>query len=115
MMPTGTDEAFEYNFPMDARSIGYPLIYDDFKVQSKNRGSMFTRCLRVKACLNEYLDQLKFVSDTAGTMGLKKEMATIASMLAPYNAASVWAQTSAQNWVDMKRGEVRKLLQKYGR
>ena len=115
MMPTGTDEAFEYNFPMDARSIGYPLIYDDFKVQSKNRGSMFTRCLRVKACLNEYLDQLKFVSDTAGTMVLKKEMATIASMLAPYNAASVWAQTSAQNWVDMKRGEVRKLLQKYGR
>ena len=115
MMPTGTDEAFEYNFPMDALSIGYPLIYDNFKIKAKNRGAMFTRCLRVKLCRNEYLDQLKFVSDKADDMGLTQKMANISSVLAPYTPASAWAQTAARNWVEMKRGEVTKLLQKYGR
>ena len=112
MHPTGADESFTYNFKMDALSIGYPLIYDNFQIQSKNRGSMFTRCLRYKPCFNQYLDELKNVKETAKKIDLVGEMKEIADRI---DAPSIWAVQSAQNWVGMKSDEVDALLRKDGR
>lgn len=115
MMPTGTDETFVYNFAMDARSIGYPLIYDNFQIQSKNRGYLFSRCLSYKPCRNEYLDQLGEVRDTAKAIKLTESMAAISEVISEYAPNSAWAGKAAQNWVKNKGPEVTKLLQKYGR
>ena len=112
MMPTGTDETFAFNFRMDDPYIGYPLIYDNFQIKTKGRGSMFTRCLRFEPCFNQYLDQLKVVKDTAKEIDLVGQMKTIAKQI---NAPSIWAVQSAQNWVGMKSKEVDALLLKYGR
>lgn len=112
MMPTGADESFAYNFKMDALSTGYPLIYDNFQIQSKNRGSMFNRCLRYQPCFNAYLDQLKIVRDTAKEINLVGKMKAIAKVI---KAPSIWAVQSTQNWVGMKSREVDALLKKYGR
>jgi len=112
MMPTGADETFAYNFKMDALSIGYPLIYYDFKTDIKGRGSMFTRCLRYEPCFNQYLDELKATKETAKQIDLVGQMKTIATQI---KAPSIWAVQSAQNWVGMKSDEVDALLEKYGR
>jgi len=112
MMPTGADETFSYNFKMDALSIGYPLIYYDFKTEIKGRGSMFTRCLRYEPCFNQYLDELKATKETAKRIDLVGQMKTIAKQI---KAPSIWAVQSAQNWVGMKSSEVDELLRKYGR
>lgn len=115
MMPTGTDETFVYNFAMDARSIGYPLIYDNFQIQSKNRGYLFSRCLTYKPCRNEYLDQLGVVRDTAKSMKLTKQMQKTSDLISVYAPSSAWAGKAAQNWVNNKSQEVTALLRKYGR
>ena len=115
MMPTGADETFVYNFAMDARSIGYPLIYDDFQIQSKNRGYLFSRCLTYKPCRNQYLDQLKVVSDTAKEIKLTETMQSASDLIADYAPGSAWAGKAAQNWVKGKADEVTVLLRKYGR
>jgi spore coat protein CotH len=115
MMPTGTDESFVYNFAMDARSIGYPLIYDNFQIQSKNRGYLFSRCLTYKPCRNEYLDQLKVVSQTAKEIKLTKIMQAASDLIADYAPNSAWAGKAAQNWVNGKHKQVTTLLRKYGR
>jgi spore coat protein CotH len=112
MMPTGTDETFAFNFRMDDPYIGYPLIYDNFQITTKGRGSMFTRCLRYEPCFNQYLDQLKITKDTAQEIDLVGQMETIAKQI---NAPSTWAVKSTQNWVGMKSKEVDALLRKYGR
>ena len=112
MHPTGADETFTYNFKMDAQSIGYPLIYDNFQIQAKNRGSMFSRCLRYKPCFNQYLDELKNVSKTAKEINLVGAMQEIADRI---DAPSIWAVESAKNWVGMKSAEVDALMKKYGR
>lgn len=112
MHPTGADESFSYNFKMDALSIGYPLIYDNFQIQAKNRGSMFARCLRYEPCRNQYLDALKETKDVAKKIDLVGQMGSIAKQIA---APSEWAVRSAQNWVGMKSTEVDALLKKYGR
>lgn len=112
MHPTGADESFSFNFKMDAPAIGYPLIYDNFQIQAKNRGSMFARCLRYEPCFNQYLDELKNVKDKAKEINLVGQMQSIAAQI---NAPSLWAVTSAQNWVGAKSDEVDKLLLKYGR
>ena len=112
MMPTGADETFSYNFKMDALSIGYPLIYYDFKTDIKGRGSMFTRCLRYKPCFNQYLDELKATKETAKQIDLVGQMKTIATQI---KAPAIWAVQSTQNWVGMKSKEVDALLSKYGR
>jgi spore coat protein CotH len=112
MHPIGADEAFSYNFEMDAPSIGYPLIYDNFQIKTKNRGSMFTRCLRYKPCFNQYLDELKATKAAAKRIDLAAQMAAIAEQI---NAPSTWAVLSAQNWIGVKSSEVEALLAKYGR
>ncbi len=112
MMPTGTDETFEYNYPMDATSIGYPLIYDDFKVQSKGRGIMFTKCLQYKPCLNDYLDALKAVKLKAKEIDIRGQIDQISSTL---NGTPSWSQIAVKNWIAMKGKEVDSLLRKYGR
>ena len=115
IMPTGADETFVYNFPMDARSIGYPLIYDNFQIQSKNRGYLFSRCLAYKPCRNQYLDQLGVVSQTAKDINLTKTMQDASDLIAKYAPGSEWAGKAAQNWVNGKHDQVTSLLQKYGR
>lgn len=116
MMPTGPDETFEYNFKMDALSIGYPLIYSDFKVQSKGRGYMFTRCLQYQPCLNEYLDDLKAAKAAAAKIDLVGKMKAIATFINSKSTdGSIWAQQAAENWVGMKGQDVVALLKKYGR
>lgn len=115
MMPTGTDETFVYNFAMDARSIGYPLIYDNFQIQSKNRGYLFSRCLTYKPCRNQYLDQLKVVSQTSKDIKLTKTMQAASDLIAEYSPNSAWAGKAAQNWVNNKHDQVATLLRKYGR
>ena len=112
MMPTGADETFVYNFPMDARSIGYPLIYTDFQIESKGRGYMFSRCLVYKPCRNDYLDALKETKKVASDIDLVGQMKAISKTL---NGESTWAQRATQNWVGMKSREVDALLRKYGR
>ena len=112
MMPTGTDETFAFNFRMDDPYIGYPLIYDDFQITTKGRGSMFTRCLRYKPCFDQYLDELKAAKETAKQIDLVGQMKTIAAQI---KAPSLWAVQSTQNWVGMKSKEVDALLRKYGR
>ena len=112
MHPTGADESFSYNFKMDALSIGYPLIYDNFQIQAKNRGSMFARCLRYKPCFNQYLDELKATKNAAKKIDLVGQMDRIATQI---SAPSIWAVQSTKNWVGMKSNEVDALLQKYGR
>lgn len=115
MMPIGADETFVYNFAMDARSIGYPLIYDNFQIQSKNRGYLFSRCLTYKPCRDQYLDQLSVVSQTAKDIKLTKSMQEASDLIAKYAPGSQWAGKAAQNWVNGKHVQVRNLLQKYGR
>ena len=112
MMPTGADETFEYNFKMDATSIGYPLIYDNFGIQAKGRGIMFTRCLNYKPCRNQYLDTLRDVKDKAASIKLKDSVDQIGSML---NGTPTWGQIAVKNWIDMKSNDVDALLKKYGR
>jgi hypothetical protein len=112
MMPTGTDETFAFNFRMDDPYIGYPLIYDDFQITTKGRGSMFTRCLRYKPCFHQYLDELKAAKETAKQIDLVGQMKTIAAQI---QAPSIWAVQSTQNWVGMKSKEIDALLRKYGR
>jgi spore coat protein CotH len=112
IMPTGTDEAFEYNFRMDASSIGYPLIYSNFQIQSKGRGIMFTKCLNFKPCRNEYLDQLKETRLAAQRINLTGAIEQISSTL---NQTPNWSQIAVQNWIEMKGKEVDALLNKYGR
>ncbi|MCX6485299.1 MAG: CotH kinase family protein [Rhodoluna sp.] len=112
MHPTGADESFSYNFKMDAPSIGYPLIYYDFQVQVKGRGSMFSRCLRFKPCFNQYLDELKATKDTAKKIDLAGQMGAIAAQI---KAPSLGAVSAAQNWIGVKSSEVDALLAKYGR
>lgn len=112
MMPTGTDETFEYNFKMDATSIGYPLIYDNFGIQTKGRGVMFTRCLNFKPCRNQYLDTLRAVKEKAASIKLKDSVDQIGTLL---NGTPTWGQLAVKNWIDMKSNDVDALLQKYGR
>ncbi|MFM2384403.1 MAG: hypothetical protein RL166_277 [Actinomycetota bacterium] len=112
MMPTGTDETFSYNYAMDARSIGYPLIYTDFQIQSKSRGIMFTKCLNYKPCLHQYLDELKAVKAKAKEIKLTNQVLEISRML---NGTPTWAQLAVNNWIAMKGQEVDALLRKYGR
>lgn len=112
IMPTGTDEAFEYNFRMDAASIGYPLIYSDFQMQSKGRGIMFTKCLNYKPCRNEYLDQLKETRLAAQRIDITGAIEQISSTL---NQTPSWSQIAVKNWIEMKGKEVNALLKKYGR
>jgi spore coat protein CotH len=112
MHPTGADESFSYNFKMDAPSIGYPLIYYDFQVQVKGRGSMFARCLRYKPCFNQYLDELKATKEMAKKIDLAGQMGAIAAQI---KAPSRWAVSAAQNWIGVKSSEVDALLAKYGR
>ncbi len=112
MHPTGADESFSYNFKMDAPSIGYPLIYYDFQVQVKGRGSMFARCLRHKPCFNQYLDELKATKEMAKKIDLAGQMGAIAAQI---KAPSLWAVSAAQNWIGVKSSEVDALLAKYGR
>ena len=112
MHPTGADESFSYNFKMDAPSIGYPLIYYDFQVQVKGRGSMFARCLRYKPCFNQYLDELKATKEMAKKIDLAGQMGAIAAQI---KAPSLWAVSAAQNWIGVKSSEVDALLAKYGR
>jgi spore coat protein CotH len=112
MMPTGADETFAYNFKMDATSIGYPLIYDNFQIQTKGRGIMFTRCLNYKPCRNQYLDTLKTVKAKAASIKLKDSVDKISAVL---NREPNWAQLAVKNWIDMKSNDVDALLSKYGR
>lgn len=112
ILPTGADEAFSYNFRMDAVSIGYPLIYSNFQVQSKGRGYMFTRCLNYKPCRNQYLDQLKEVKLTAKRIDINGEIKRIGSTL---NGSPTWGQLAVTNWIAMKGKEVDALRRKYGR
>lgn len=112
MMPTGADESFAYNFRMDANSIGYPLIYDNFQIQSKGRGIMFTRCLNYKPCRNQYLDQLKEVKLAAKRIDINGEIERIGSTL---NRTPSWGQLAVKNWIAMKGKEVDALRRKYGR
>ena len=112
MMPTGADESFAYNFRMDAISIGYPLIYDNFQIHSKGRGSMFTRCLNYKPCRNQYLDQLKEVKLAAKRIDINGEIQRIGSTL---NGTPTWGQLAVKNWIAMKGKEVDALRRKYGR
>jgi hypothetical protein len=100
---------------MDARSIGYPLIYDNFQIQSKNRGYLFSRCLTYKPCRNQYLDQLEVVSKTAKDIKLTKQMQAASDLIADYAPNSAWAGKAAQNWVTGKADQVTALLRKYGR
>lgn len=112
MMPTGADESFAYNFRMDALSIGYPLIYDNFQIKAKGRGIMFTKCLQYKPCRNQYLDTLKVVKDTAKSMGLAAEIDRISKTL---NNSPTWAQQAVKSWIVMKSKDVDALLRKYNR
>jgi hypothetical protein len=112
MMPTGTDETFSYNYRMDATSIGYPLIYTDFQIQSKGRGVMFTKCLNYKPCRNQYLDELKAVKAKAKEIKLSNQVLQISKTL---NGDPTWAQLAVNNWIAMKGNEVDALLRKYGR
>jgi spore coat protein CotH len=112
MHPTGADESFSYNFKMDAPSIGYPLIYYDFQVQVKGRGSMFARCLRYKPCFNQYLDELKNTKEMAKKIDLAGQMGAIAAQI---KAPSLWAVSAAQSWIGVKSSEVDALMAKYGR
>jgi spore coat protein CotH len=112
MHPTGADESFSYNFKMDAPSIGYPLIYYDFQVQVKGRGSMFARCLRYKPCFNQYLDELKATKEMAKKIDLAGQMGAIAAQI---KAPSLWAVSAAQSWIGVKSSEVDALMAKYGR
>lgn len=112
MMPTGTDETFEYNYRMDATSIGYPLIYDNFQIQSKGRGIMFTKCLQYKPCLNDYLDALKAVKQKAKEIDINGQIEQISSTL---NGTPTWSQIAVKNWIAMKGKEVDGLLRKYRR
>ena len=112
MLPTGADETFAYNFKMDATSIGYPLIYDNFQIQTKNRGIMFTRCLNFKPCRNQYLDTLRTVKEKAASIKLKSSVDQISSML---DGTPTWGQIAVKNWIDMKSKDVDALLLKYGR
>lgn len=112
MMPTGTDETFIYNFKMDATSIGYPLIYDNFQIQSKGRGVMFTKCLNYKPCRNQYLDALKAVKLKAKEIDINGQIQQIGTML---NGTPTWSQLAVKNWIAMKGKEVDALLRKYGR
>ncbi len=112
MLPTGTDEAFEYNYRMDAPSIGYPLIYSNFKVQTKGRGIMFTKCLNYKPCRNEYLDQLQETRLAAKRINITGAIEQISSTL---NQTPNWSQIAVKNWIEMKDKEVTALLNKYGR
>jgi hypothetical protein len=100
------------NYPMDATSIGYPLIYDDFKVQRKGRGIMFTKCLQYKPCLNDYLDALKAVKLKAKEIDIRGQIDQISSTL---NGTPSWSQIAVKNWIAMKGKEVDSLLRKYGR
>jgi spore coat protein CotH len=112
MMPTGTDETFSYNYRMDATSIGYPLIYTDFQIQSKGRGVMFTKCLNYKPCRNQYLDELKAVKAKAKEIKLSNQVLQVSKTL---NGDPTWAQLAVNNWIAMKGNEVDALLRKYGR
>ena len=112
MLPTGADESFAYNFKMDAGSIGYPLIYDNFKVQTKGRGTMFTKCLNYKPCRNEYLDSLKATKKMAKTMKLNDRIDKVASIL---TSAPSWGADSVKYWIATKSNDVDLLLKKYGR
>jgi hypothetical protein len=112
MQPTGADESFSYNFEMDAPAIGYPLIYDNFQIQAKNRGSMFARCLRYKPCFNQYLDELNATKVTAKKIDLAGQIGAMALQI---QAPSLWAVSAAQNWIGVKSSEVDALLAKYGR
>jgi spore coat protein CotH len=112
MLPTGADETFEYNFKMDATAIGYPLIYDNFQIQTKGRGIMFTRCLKYKPCRNQYLDTLRTVKEKAASIKLKSSVDQIGAML---NGTPTWGQLAVKNWIDMKSNDVDALLSKYGR
>lgn len=112
MLPTGADETFEYNYKMDAASIGYPLIYDNFKVQTKNRGTMFTKCLNYTPCRNEYLDDLKATKNKAKSMKLGKDVDAIASILP---GAPGWGASAVKNWIANKSHDVDVLLAKYNR
>jgi spore coat protein CotH len=111
MLPTGADETFEYNYKMDASSIGYPLIYENFQITSKNRGAMFTRCLNYKPCKLQYLGYLKQAKLTAAKIDLKGQVDEISKML---NGTPTWAQIAVKNWIDMKSKDVDKLLKKNG-
>ena len=111
MLPTGADESFEYNYKMDATAIGYPLIYDNFGLQTKGRGIMFTKCLGYKPCKTLYLEQLRFVKQTAEKINLKGAVDKISRTL---NEEPTWAQLAVKNWIDMKSKEVDALLKKNG-
>ena len=111
MLPTGADESFEYNYKMDATAIGYPLIYDNFGIQTKGRGIMFTKCLNYKPCKKQYLQQLDFVKKTAAKIDLKGQVDKISRTL---NFEPTWAQQAVKNWIDMKSKEVDALLKKNG-
>ena len=112
MMPTGADETFEYNYRMDATSIGYPLIYDNFKIRTKGRGTMFTKCLGYKPCRNEYLDDLKATKAMAKSMKLGARIDAIASILP---GAPSWGASSVKYWIATKSRDVDALLRKYNR
>ena len=112
MLPTGADESFAYNFKMDASAIGYPLIYDNFKIQTKGRGTMFTKCLNYKPCRNEYLDALKATKKMAKTMDLNGRIDKVASIL---KDAPSWGADSVKYWIATKSNDVDQLLKKYGR
>lgn len=113
MLPTGPDETFEYNYKMDATSIGYPRIYSDFGIKSMGRGAMFTKCLNYRPCLNEYLDDLKLAKEAAKTSDINGQIDQIASTLK--GLAPSWAAASVKNWIAMKGTDVDALLTKYGR
>ena len=112
MLPTGADESFSYNFKMDATSIGYPLIYDNFQIRSKSRGTMFTKCLGYKACRNEYLDALKATKLMTKSMKLNARIDKMASILTD---APAWGADSVKYWIATKSRDVDALLKKFGR
>jgi spore coat protein CotH len=116
MLPFGTDETFEYNFKMDALGIGYPLIYSNFKIQTKGRGSMFMRCLRYRPCLNEYLDDLDATKKAAKKIDLVGQMKQVSKLVSNVSGGgSPGMQQFAQNWIGRKGAEVSSLLKKYNR
>ncbi len=116
MLPFGTDETFEYNFKMDALAIGYPLIYSNFKIQTKGRGSMFMRCLRYRPCLNEYLDDLVATKAAAKKINLIGQMKQASQLVSSVSGGgSPGMQQFAQNWISRKGAEVSALLKKYNR
>lgn len=110
MMPTGADETFVYNFSMDSRSIGYPLIQRDFNISAKNRGFMFTRCLTYKPCLNQYISELQATKETAEAIDLVGQMKLVSKTA---SAGSPGMQQLAQSWIAMKGKEVDALVRKY--